>query len=215
MPHFSPIFLFARSVCPSGNPFRLFSPEPDPLCMISAACTSLHFMCHDIPPGDNYSHCQIRPSRKTGNSGRAEDSCALLLQGPKHPTQLSYSRCSRVNIREAKEQRNGHVCPGSYRPGLLPPRHHFLVSLCSRFSSVSPSIFAAGGLSPNISQFLVLETELPDFELLLKGFPPSLLSNQTPGGTWKTPEIPSRRPRRPSFLFEKSGEFRCLGDFKD
>lgn len=110
MPHFSPIFLFARSVCPSGNPFRLFSPEPDPLCMISAACTSLHFMCHDIPPGDNYSHCQIRPSRKTGNSGRAEDSCALLLQGPKHPTQLSYSRCSRVNIWEAKEQRNGHMC---------------------------------------------------------------------------------------------------------
>lgn len=68
--HFSPVFLFACSVCPSGDPCRLFGPEPDPLCMIYAACTSLYSI-YDFPPVDNFSHCQISPSHKMGSPQRA------------------------------------------------------------------------------------------------------------------------------------------------
>ena len=58
----------------------------------------------------------------------------------------------------------------------------FNLSLCGGTISV------AGGLSPNIFQFLVLKTELPHFELLLKGFPQRPLRDEILSGTWKTPK---------------------------
>lgn len=87
--HLYPIVLFACSICPSGNPSRLFSPGPDPLYMASAASTSLHIIYHDFPPVKNYSRFPVSPAQDCEPQESRGQLCLVLTQGLKPPTQLS------------------------------------------------------------------------------------------------------------------------------
>lgn len=82
---FYPIFLSACSICPSGNPSRLFSPEPEPLYMAYAASTSLHSIYHDFPPVKNSSGWSAVSPTRDREPRESRGPLCLVLMGPQAP----------------------------------------------------------------------------------------------------------------------------------